>query len=128
MESEASDPHAFLPLTSVVFHILMALTTEERHGYGIIKEVEALTDGQVNIQTGTLYQAIKRLLRLGLIEGVESKIDPQLDDQRRRYYALSGLGKNVLNEEVLRLEKMLQLAQSKKILDSGKVGYYREAS
>jgi DNA-binding PadR family transcriptional regulator len=128
MEYIAPTPHSFLPLTPIVFHILMALTTEERHGYGIIKEVQALTDGQVNIQTGTLYQAIKRLLEAGLVEAVESKVDPQLDDQRRRYYALSGLGEEVLKQEVLRLEKMLQLARSKKILGSGKVSRIHKAS
>ncbi len=119
MAQTALDPESFLPLTPIIFHILMALTTDDRHGYGIIKEVEAITDGQVIIQTGTLYQAIKRLLKSSLIEAVESKIDPQLDDERRRYYALSGLGKKVLNEEVLRLEQMLRLAQSRKIVGSG---------
>ena len=115
MELSSKDPQSFLPLTPIVFHILLALSGEERHGYGIIKEVEASTEGQVLIQTGTLYQAIKRLLKAGLIREVESRIDPALDDERRRYYALSGMGKRVLSEEVMRLERMVQLAHANQV-------------
>ena len=121
-KESAIDPNDFLPLTPIVFHILMVLNAKERHGYGIMKEVEVLTDGEVRIQTGTLYQAIKRLLKAGLIEQAVSKIDPQLDDQRRRYYALSGLGNQVLTEEILRLEKMVALARSQEILSTGSAG------
>lgn len=115
MKDAPPDPQTFLPLTPIVFHILVALSGEERHGYGIIKEVEASTGGQVMIQTGTLYQAIKRLLQAGLIQEVESRIDPALDDERRRYYALSGMGRKVLREEVLRLERMVQLARANQV-------------
>jgi DNA-binding PadR family transcriptional regulator len=126
MESTAQDPQSFLPLTPVVFHILMALSTEERHGYAIMKEVEASTEGRVSIQTGTLYQAIKRLLDAGLIRQAEPKVDPEMDDERRRYYALSGLGRKVLNEEALRLERMVALARARQVLGPGKAGLIME--
>ena len=116
-KTAAQDPGSFLPLTPVVFHILLALAKEERHGYGIIKEVQESTKGAVSLQTGTLYQAIRRLLEAGLIKEVDSKVDPELDDERRRYYALSELGKRVLSEEVRRLEDMVRLAHAKRIPD-----------
>jgi len=128
MESSAKEPQSFLPLTPVVFHILMALSRENRHGYAIIKDVEASTEGRVIIQTGTLYQAIKRLLDVSMIHSVESKVDPELDDERRRYYALSGLGMKVLAEEVLRLERMVNLARANQILGPGKVGLLLQKS
>jgi DNA-binding PadR family transcriptional regulator len=118
MESSSKEPQSFLPLTPIVFHILLTLSSQDRHGYGIIKEVEARTEGQVRIQTGTLYQAIKRLLGAGLISEVESKVDPELDDERRRYYALTGLGIKVLNEEALRLERLVNLARANQVLGS----------
>ena len=116
-KTAAQDQGSFLPLTPVVFHILLALAKEERHGYGIIKEVQESTEGTVTLQTGTLYQAIRRLLEAGLIKEVDSKVDPELDDERRRYYALSELGKRVLSEEVRRLEDMVRLAHAKRIPD-----------
>ena len=112
-----TNPSSFLPLTPVVLHILMALAQEPRHGYGIIKEVKESTRGEVTLQTGTLYQAIRRLLKTGLIREVDSKVDPELDDERRRYYALSGLGRKVLSEEVRRLEGLVRLARARKIPD-----------
>jgi DNA-binding PadR family transcriptional regulator len=118
MESSSKEPQSFLPLTPIVFHILLTLSSQDRHGYGIIKEVEARTEGRVRIQTGTLYQAIKRLLGAGLISEVESKVDPELDDERRRYYALTGLGIKVLNEEALRLERLVNLARANQVLGS----------
>jgi DNA-binding PadR family transcriptional regulator len=122
MESSSSEPRNFLPLTPIVFHMLLALSNEDLHGYAIIKEVKSSTDGRVNIQTGTLYQAIKRLLDVGLIQSVESKIDPKLDDERRRYYSLSDLGMKILSEEASRLEGMVKLARSKNILGPEKAG------
>ncbi len=122
MESPNKEPQSFLPLTPIVFHILLTLSSQDRHGYGIIKEVEARTEGQVRIQTGTLYQAIKRLLGAGLIREVESKVDPELDDERRRYYALTGLGNKVLNEEALRLERLVNLARANQVIGSQRSG------
>ena len=80
-----NSPHDLLPLTPAVFHILLALSDQERHGYGIMKEVETQTDGEMLLRPGTLYQAIKRMLELGLIQESDERPDPALDDQRRRY-------------------------------------------
>ncbi|MCW5878185.1 MAG: helix-turn-helix transcriptional regulator [Anaerolineales bacterium] len=110
-----STPNDLLPLTPAVFHILLALMDQERHGYGIMKEVEAQTGGEMLLRPGTLYQAIKRLLDLGLIEESAERPDPALDDERRRYYRISALGRRAAGAETARLQKLLQLAHSKKL-------------
>ncbi|MCW5875343.1 MAG: helix-turn-helix transcriptional regulator [Anaerolineales bacterium] len=108
-------PEDLLPLTPAVFHILLALMDEERHGYGIMKEVEAQTQGEMLLRPGTLYQAIKRMLELGLIEESDERPDPALDDERRRYYRISALGRKAAAAEAERLRKLLQLASSKQL-------------
>jgi DNA-binding PadR family transcriptional regulator len=110
------DPDELLPLTPAVFHILLALMGQERHGYGIMKEIEAQTEGEMLLRAGTLYQAIKRMLDLGLIEESAERPDPDLDDERRRYYRLSGLGHKVARAETERLRKLLQIARAKEKL------------
>ena len=106
-----------LPLTPAVFHILLALADGELHGYGIMKEVEAHTRGQVSMGPGTLYGSIKRMLAANLIEESDERPDPQLDDGRRRYYRLTELGQRVLRAEAERLAQVVRVAQSKKLLD-----------
>lgn len=96
-----------------MFHILLALTSEELHGYGIMKEVERTTDGQFQMGPGTLYGAIKRLLETGLIEESGERPDPDLDDQRRRYYRQTPFGARVLNAELQRLAHLLRVAEAK---------------
>lgn len=123
MATHFNNPKNSQPLTPAVFHILLALVDEDRHGYGIMKDVEFRTEGRVLLKPGTLYQAIKRLLEAGLIEAADEKIDADLNDERRRYYHLTGLGQNVLNEEVLRLKQMIQLARTKHVLGAGKVAF-----
>jgi len=86
-------PNSFLPLKPAAFHILLSLTDAERHRYGIMQEVLFRTDGRVKLGPGTLYGAIKRLLADGLIAESEGRPDPQLDDERRRYYGLTELGR-----------------------------------
>lgn len=107
------------PLTPAVFHILLALMDQERHGYAIMKEVEAQTDGEMLLRAGTLYQAIKRMLEMGLIEESAERPDPALDDERRRYYKISGLGRKVVRAEVERLRKLLRLADKKQVTAFG---------
>lgn len=111
--------HDLLPLTPAVFHILLALSDQERHGYGIMKEVEAQTEGDMLLRPGTLYQAIKRMLELGLIEESDERPDPSLDDQRRRYYKLSGLGRRTAAAEAERLQKLVRLVGRKKLNPAG---------
>lgn len=116
MAETTPTPETHLPLTPTVFHILLAVADKERHGYGIIKEIEARTNGRIRIMAGTLYGAIKRLLERGLIAETDDRPDPELDDERRRYYQLTDFGQRVLTAEVVRLEEQLRQAQSKQLL------------
>ena len=123
METHCKDPKSLLPLTPAVFHILLALVGEDRHGYGIIKDVEYRTEGRVLLKPGTLYQAIKRLLDAGLIDEADAKADTEINDERRRYYHLSGAGQAVVSAEAERLERLVQLARAKHVLGESKAGY-----
>jgi DNA-binding PadR family transcriptional regulator len=110
MTRDPKDPSAFLPLPTATFHILLALRDEEKHGYAIMQDVEALSDGAVKIGPGTLYGSIKRMLADGLIEESDERPDPDMDDQRRRYYRCTALGERVCGAEVERLTKLLKNA------------------
>jgi DNA-binding PadR family transcriptional regulator len=116
MAQSKTDPESLLPLSSAVFHILLALADEERHGYGIMKEVKFRTEGQVRLAPGTLYGAIKRLLEKGIIEEGDERPDPELNDERRRYYRLTDFGQRVLRAEANRLAQMVRQAQAKQLL------------
>jgi DNA-binding PadR family transcriptional regulator len=110
------DPEQLLPLTPVTLNILLALADEERHGYGIMLEVRERTGGRVRLGPGTLYGAIKRLKEGGVIEECgEERPDPgeAPDDERRRYYRLSGFGGEVLAAEVERLDALVRAARRK---------------
>jgi DNA-binding PadR family transcriptional regulator len=100
-------------LTAPVFHILLALADRDRHGYGILKEVEARSGGEVVLSTGTLYTAIKRLLGDGWIAEVDA---PKGTDARRRYYRLTGAGRQSLRAEARRLTALVRAAQAKRIV------------
>jgi len=115
-ESSDLDPESYLPLSPPVFHILMALVDEERHGYGIMQEVMFRTDGQVHLVPGTLYGAIKRLLKQNLIEETDERPDPELNDERRRYYRLTEFGQHVVTAEAARLARLVEQAQAKQLL------------
>jgi DNA-binding PadR family transcriptional regulator len=117
MTQSLPSPSAFLPLTPAVFNILLALADGEKHGYAIMLEVEANTQGSVKMGPGTLYGSIKRMLEAGLITESDERPDPELDDQRRRYYTLSGLGKRVMQAEAQRLRDQAALAQRKGVLE-----------
>lgn len=109
------DPRSFLPLTPLAFHALLALADGERHGYGIIREVDERTDGLIKLRTGTLYTLLQRLLDETLIE--ESDVRPaEDDDSRRKYYRLSTLGRGVVEAEARRLEMLLSDARRKQVL------------
>jgi DNA-binding PadR family transcriptional regulator len=90
---------------------LLALKDGEKHGYLILREVSERTGGQVRLLPGTLYNLLKRMLDDGWIEELDERPDPALDDERRRYYRLSGLGERVLGVEVRRLEHLVLLAR-----------------
>ncbi len=105
------DPATLLPLTPAVFHILLALVDSDRHGYSIMQEVNSFTAGKLRLGPGTLYRSIKQMLAEGLIIEWDERPDPAIDDQRRRYYRLTGFGRCVLNAETERLERILQVAR-----------------
>ena len=109
----SSDPQELLPLTPVALNVLLALADAERHGYGIMLEVRERTGGRVRLGPGTLYGAIKRLKEGGVIEESGERPDPGADDERRRYYRLSGFGGAVLAAEVERLEGLVRAARRK---------------
>jgi len=107
---------SYLPLTPALFHVLLALADGEKHGYVISKEIARRTNNEVKLSTGTLYGVIKRLLDDAMIEESEERPDFSLDDQRRRYYRLTKLGKAVAEAEAERMERVLALARSKHVL------------
>ena len=116
MTNTSPNPNSFLPLSPAVFNILLALADKDRHGYGIMQEVKTRTAGQMQLGPGTLYGAIKRLLEKKLIDEVGERPDPELNDERRRYYRLTNFGLKVLRAEANRLEAMVQHARGKKLL------------
>lgn len=116
MPVTSSSPESFLPLTPAVFHILLALADGEKHGYAIMQEVEVSTGGTVTMGPGTLYGSIKRMLAAGLLEESDERPDPTLDDQRRRYYKLTGLGGQAVAAEAQRLAVLVTLAKAKQVM------------
>src|SRR5215204_6536314 len=113
------EPRDLLPLRPAVLHILLALADEERHGYGIMREVECRTGGRTRLGPGTLYGSIKRMLADGLIEESDERPDPGLDDQRRRYYRITDFGRRVAGAEAERLQGLIDAARAKKLLRTG---------
>ena len=105
-----------MPLRPIEFHILLALAAEERHGYAILQEVTRLTEGEIQLEPGTLYRALHRMLKDGWV--VESARRPaaDLDDERRRYYRLTPLGRRVASAEADRLWRLVSVARAHRLL------------
>jgi DNA-binding PadR family transcriptional regulator len=103
------------PLPTAAFHILLALADEDRHGYGIMRQVAEQTEGSVRLGPGTLYGSIKTLLEAGLIEEVREERDPDLGTERRRYYRLTAGGRKLAEAESKRLANLLRVARARKI-------------
>jgi DNA-binding PadR family transcriptional regulator len=112
MADAKPDPLTLLPLQAATFHILMALTDEDRHGYGIIQDVAARTDGALKLSAGTLYRSIQRMLEQGLIRETQERPDPELDDERRRYYRITEFGRQAGHAEAARLAQLVKLART----------------
>ena len=109
------DPEQMLPLTPLSFHILLALADSDRHGYGIMKEVRERTNGEMAPGAGTLYAALQRMLDDGLVAETDDR--PRVgDDERRRYYRLSEIGRAVARAEALRLARLIRIAAEKKLI------------
>jgi len=107
----AERPPNIPPLSRTAVHVLLAIGPEERHGYAIMAEVGRITRGAIRLGPGAIYSTIKRLLDDGLIEESDARPDPELDDQRRRYYRLTALGRAVATTEVRRLDALVQAAR-----------------
>ena len=105
-----------VPLTPAVFHILLALSEGERHGYAIMREVTELTGGGIRLGPGTLYGTLKRLLAAGLVEEAEERADTDHVDERRRYYRLTNSGDMTVRAEARRLESLVDAARRKRLL------------
>ena len=108
LKSDVS-PDDLLPLPSATFHILVALSDADRHGYAIMQEVAERTAGRTKLNPGTLYTTIHRLLEQGLIEELDAR--PADDDERRRYYRLSTFGRQVAQRELARLSELVALGR-----------------
>jgi len=112
VRGESDEVRSFLPLPLATFHILLALAEEDRHGYGIILDVAARTDGALRLSAGTLYRSIQRMLEDGLIVEVRDRPAPELDDERRRYYRIMPKGSAVARAEARRLAELVKLARA----------------
>ena len=114
-QKQRPDPGDFLPLTPAIAHILLALADQDRHGYAIMQEVEQITGGSVRMGPGTLYGTIKRMIAAGLLEEADERPDPEMDDERRRYYRATALGRDVLAAETTRMTGLVNTARAKRV-------------
>jgi DNA-binding PadR family transcriptional regulator len=103
-------------LTPAVFHILLALADRDRHGYGIMLEIAERTNQELRMGPGTLYGTLKRMLESGLVEECDERVDPDLSDERRRYYRITRRGRRAAAAEAERLQTLLRLARAKSFL------------
>jgi len=113
MAKDELDINAQLPLPPATFHILLALAGEDRHGYGIIQDVETRTGGELRLSPGTLYRSIQRMQEHGLIVETRTRPAPEDDHERRRYYRITPFGQAVAKAEARRLTQLVKMAQAK---------------
>ena len=119
---KTSSPEDLLPLTPPVFHILLALAGEERHGYGIMLDVARQTNDALQLGPGTLYGCLKRMLAARMVEESGERPDPALDDQRRRYYRMTPLGRRAVRAEAQRLADAVSTAKARRLFDRPEAG------
>jgi DNA-binding PadR family transcriptional regulator len=105
------EPASLLPLPPATFHILLALSEDDRHGYAIIQDVAARTDGELKLSAGTLYRSIQRMLEQGLLTETRERPSPENDDERRRYYRITPYGTDVARAETRRLTQLVKFAR-----------------
>jgi len=118
MTSEAASmrPEDHLPLKPVDLLVLMTLAGGERHGYGIVSDIAEQTDGTIRLVPGNLYAVLQRLCAAGIVEESEHRPAPDLDDRRRRYYAITALGRRVLSAEATRLKGLVGMAEAMELI------------
>ena len=114
--ARAAEPESFLPLHRDTFQILVSLADRDRHGYAVMQDVRDRTNGALRLSPSSLYASIRRLLEQGLIDELAERPDPEHDDERRRYYRLSKLGRAVAMAEARRLERLLGDARATGLL------------
>jgi DNA-binding PadR family transcriptional regulator len=112
MSYDRTDIDTLLPLPPATFHILLALLDQERHGYAIIQDVEARTDGELRMSAGTLYRSVARMVEQELIVEV-TKRPTAGDDERRRYYRITPFGTAVARAEMARLSQLVRMARAR---------------
>jgi DNA-binding PadR family transcriptional regulator len=105
-----------MPLRPIEFHVLLALAGDERHGYAILQEVAAITDGELQPEPGTLYRALHRMLKDGWVAESARRPAADLDDERRRYYRLTPAGRRVASAEAARLSRLVAVARAHRLL------------
>jgi DNA-binding PadR family transcriptional regulator len=115
VKHQPPSPDSFLPLSPPVFHILLALGDGEKHGYAIMQDIPARTDGAIRLLAGTLYSTIKRMLASDLIEECDAPSGEPSEDERRRYYRLTPLGRKVASAEAARMATLVRIAQRKNL-------------
>jgi len=111
-DAENPSPETLLPLSVPVFQILLSLAEADRHGYGIIGDVRSRSQDEVILSTSTLYGAIKRMMRDGLVDRSDMRPDPELDDERRRYYRISEFGRQVAASEAQRINRLAEIVRN----------------
>jgi DNA-binding PadR family transcriptional regulator len=111
-----ADVRSFLPLSPLAFQVLLSLADESRHGYAIIQEIAERTEGVISMRTGTMYLLLQRMVADGLIEESGARPKADEDDERRRYYVVTSLGRSVAAAEAKRLEAMVGQARRKQVL------------
>ena len=107
-----------IPMTPAGYQILLSLADRDRHGYGIMQEVDERTDGEIRLGPGTLYRTIKRLRKAGLIEASEISESKAEDDDRRRFYRITASGRKMLEDEARRLARLVAQAETKRVIDA----------
>lgn len=120
-KNRADDVAALLPLKPQDYHILFVLLDGERHGYGMVKEIERQTDGQIRLEAGNLYRSVRRLIKQGLISESDRRPAPESDDERRRYYGVTEFGRRVVAAETERMRAVVAAAEARLAVIGGKV-------
>ncbi len=116
MNSKRPKPDSFLPLRPVEFEILLVLAEDDHHGYAIIREAETRSGGRMKLETGTLYRAIRRLTAAGLVRPSSKRPAPDADDERRRYFAITPLGRKVAAAEASRMARLVATAKARALI------------
>lgn len=112
----SADPTQFLPLKARDYEILFVLAREELHGYGLMKEIDARTDGLLKLEPASLYRRLRKLMTEGLVEEAGERPAPEADDERRRYYRITRLGRAVLSAEAARMRSLVREAETERLL------------